>query len=120
MHRRAYVSARSELAWPSESSLVCPCIVCVVEQCASLQIDVNATLREPDGLAMSSRNVYLTPEQRRAAPALYKALSWVQDEINNSEDGRRRLATAREARKRRSSNQAMRRLLSLIHSHSTP
>jgi pantoate--beta-alanine ligase len=32
------------------------------------------TVRETDGLAMSSRNVYLTSEERRAAPALYRAL----------------------------------------------
>lgn len=33
------------------------------------------TLREADGLAMSSRNLRLTPEQRQKAPALYRALT---------------------------------------------
>jgi pantoate--beta-alanine ligase len=39
-----------------------------------VDIVVVPTVREPDGLALSSRNVYLTPEQRRAAPVIYRAL----------------------------------------------
>ncbi len=38
------------------------------------RIVVCRTVREPDGLAMSSRNRYLTPEERAQAPALHQAL----------------------------------------------
>lgn len=39
-----------------------------------VRIIVRPTVREPDGLAMSSRNVYLSPEERRTAPIFYRAL----------------------------------------------
>lgn len=39
-----------------------------------VEIAVGPTIREPDGLAMSSRNVYLSAEQRTAALALFRSL----------------------------------------------
>ncbi|MDD4587954.1 MAG: pantoate--beta-alanine ligase [Heliobacteriaceae bacterium] len=43
------------------------------------------TVREPDGLAMSSRNVYLTPEQRQAAPVLVRSLREARELIGQGE-----------------------------------
>jgi pantoate--beta-alanine ligase len=40
-----------------------------------LEVIICPTVREPDGLAMSSRNVYLTPEERQQAPVLFQSLN---------------------------------------------
>jgi pantoate--beta-alanine ligase len=50
-----------------------------------VQLDVCPTVREPDGLALSSRNSYLTPGQRRQALVLSRALLAVQREAKGGE-----------------------------------
>lgn len=44
----------------------------------NLEVVVCPTMREADGLAMSSRNALLSPEDRAAAPVLYRALTSAQ------------------------------------------
>ena len=38
------------------------------------EVIAHPTVREPDGLALSSRNVHLSPEERAAAPVIRRAL----------------------------------------------
>jgi len=56
-----------------------------------LEISVLPIVREPDGLAMSSRNVYLTPDERRAATVLSRALKKAQQAYQTGETDASRL-----------------------------
>jgi pantoate--beta-alanine ligase len=53
-----------------------------------VEVVICDTVRESDGLAMSSRNVYLSAEQRKTAPVLYKALSQVRSSFEKGERSR--------------------------------
>jgi len=47
-----------------------------------VQIVICPTVREPDGLAMSSRNIYLNPVERRQSLVLKQALDWAMQKVN--------------------------------------
>lgn len=63
-----------------------------------VSIITSETVREDDGLALSSRNAYLDEEQRATAPALYEELSSVGHELQN---GRRNFSELESAAQQR-------------------
>ena len=58
------------------------------------RVEVAPTVREPDGLAMSSRNAYLGPEDRAVAPRIYAALLATRDRFADGERDAARLEAA--------------------------
>ncbi len=58
------------------------------------EIIVCPIVREPDGLAMSSRNAYLSPDERRAATVLHRSLDSARRAIEHGEHDALRLTAA--------------------------
>ncbi len=70
-------------------------VICRMVSDLGLNLDIVAvpTVREPDGLAMSSRNIFLTAEERKAALVLWKALCLAR---GHWEKGQRDVASLRQ------------------------
>ncbi len=49
-----------------------------------ISLEFVETIRESDGLALSSRNQYLTPEERAIAPSLYRVLTQTSQQVHSS------------------------------------
>jgi len=62
-----------------------------------VRMQIEPTVREADGLAMSSRNRYLTAEDRAQAPKIYRALRTIQTRVNHGETDAARLESALQA-----------------------
>ncbi len=63
----------------------------VADLCLPVEILGVPTVREPDGLAMSSRNGYLSADERARAPILYRTLNWVAEQVRSGDRDLRRI-----------------------------
>lgn len=74
-------------------------LLVVTQMAKDLQIPVTilgaATLRGPDGLALSSRNAYLTPAERKIAPMLHTTLKQCAEAIRDGDEAVKQLEFAR-------------------------
>ncbi len=63
----------------------------VTDLCLPVEIRGVPTVREADGLAMSSRNAYLSAAERARAPVLYRTLNWVAEQVRGGDRDFRRI-----------------------------
>ena len=63
-----------------------------VEEILGVKVIGAPVIRERDGLAMSSRNVYLSPDERRTAPVLFRTLKAVSKRMRDGDDFKTALA----------------------------
>ncbi|RJP74373.1 MAG: pantoate--beta-alanine ligase [Candidatus Abyssobacteria bacterium SURF_17] len=63
----------------------------------NLEIAVMPTVREADGLAMSSRNVYLSPDERKDALCLHESLQMANDMFHSGESDAKKIVKAMRA-----------------------
>jgi pantoate--beta-alanine ligase len=62
-----------------------------------IEMEICPTLRDPDGLAMSSRNIYLTSAERAAALSLSRALRQAYDALTSGEQNLKKVEAAMRA-----------------------
>ena len=96
---KLFTQVRPDLAFFGEKDFQQLKVVTRMARDLDLRVRVvgGAIVRERDGLAMSSRNVYLSAEQRRAAPTLFRALKATSKRMRAGEDFRSALAGGADA-----------------------
>ncbi len=96
---KLFTQVRPDLAFFGEKDFQQLKVVTRIARDLDLRVRVigGAIVRERDGLAMSSRNVYLSAEQRRAAPALFRSLKATSKRMRAGEDFRAALAVGADA-----------------------
>ncbi len=91
---KLFIQCRPDLAVFGEKDFQQLCVVKRMARDLDLGVKVIGipTVRENDGLAMSSRNVYLSPEQRRIAPTLYRSMQDCAEQLRAGRDLRSAVA----------------------------
>jgi pantoate--beta-alanine ligase len=85
---KLFVQCRPDIAVFGEKDFQQLCVVAQMARDLDLGVRVigSKTIRERDGLAQSSRNIYLSPEQRRIAPELFRAMKETAAQLQAGDD----------------------------------